>query len=590
MGGIAAIAPVPKPADEATVLKVLQELDAGFGPMAGAFQLGEFALWVGSGISGKAPSLGGIIARALEHLRIKAVDPATQAVYLQPFRIALTLGGYSIDAAEPHFPVPFDTWPNVVQQGIIDSLWTRYSVLLDIRIPGTENDYMLWDAVDVRAAFADPKPPQAAHLCIATLILEGALRQVASANWDGFIEAAVVRLGGTLAGNLQVVVDPNHLRDAPGKARLIKFHGCVVHATENPALYRKFLVGSTQQIAEWPHANFYAAIRGEVISLATNYRALMTGLSLQDGNLQAAFVAARQANPWPWPVTPQAHVFCENEIGNGQRQMLQAVYRDSYNNAIEAIETSALLQAWGEQVLIALVLKTLGGKFHALVQLAIGGGALAAEAAVITETLDGLRNHVAELAVGNRTAFVNQAIALWSRVLSLFRTGRLPERSDGYEILTMGSVDSIPNDHNAQATGLGELGIALALVERGRSDGRWTLASPVGLEVSGGSIVASGNRPGAEARSVFFARSAGIAISMEKKGAFANDNTIVIHADDMWKQMNGGEDELDSPRSLSRAPGRTGANGTQHICIGALLASENSVEQLANSFFAEFVL
>lgn len=589
-GGVAAILPAPKAADLATVLDVLKKLDAGFGPMSGAFEKGQFALWVGSGISREAPSLGGIIARALEHLRLKAIDPATQTVFLQPFRTALALGDYDISLAEPYFATPFETWPKAVREDIVSSLWNKYSALLDIRIPGTANDYMLWDAVDVRAAFANPKPPQAAHLCIAILILEGALREIASANWDGFIEAAVVRLGGALDGNVQVVVDPSHLRGTPGKARLIKFHGCIVHATDQPHLYRHFLVGSTQQIGEWPHAQFYAAIRGEVISLATNSRALMTGLSLQDGNLQAAFVAARQANPWPWPITPQAHVFCENAIGPGQRQMLQTVYRDCYNNAMDAIETSALLQAWGEQVLIALVLKTLGGKFHSLMQLAIGNGELAGDLPALNEAFDGLRNYVAELATGDRTSFANRAIALWSRALSLFRNGRLPDDPESYEILTMGSVDSIPNDQNAQAAGLGELGVALALLERGRKDGRWLLTGPIGPDLSGGAFVASGNRPGAEPRSVFFARTAGVAIALEKKGAFANDNTIVIHADDVWKQMKGDDGEVDSPRSRSRAPGRTGATATQHICIGSLLASGNSFARLSDTFVAEFVL
>src|SRR5262249_47974833 len=158
---------------------------------------------------------------------------------------------------------------------------------------------------------------------IAILILEGALQEIASANWDGFIEAAIEQLAGTIAGNLQVVVDPAHLRDAPGKARLLKFHGCIIHATEDPATYRKCLIARKTQLLKWPEEQATLAMRAEVISAATNLKAMMVGLSLQDVNLQSVFARACQTNPWPWPCAPkaQAHVFCENEIGEGQRQI-----------------------------------------------------------------------------------------------------------------------------------------------------------------------------------------------------------------------------------------------------------------------------
>src|SRR6516164_6074334 len=157
---------------------------------------------------------------------------------------------------------------------------------------------MLWEAV-VRNAFSDPAPSACEHLSIAILILEGAIQEIASANWDGFIEAAIEQLAGSIAGNLQVVVDPAQLRDAPGKARLLKFHGCTIHATDDPATYRNCLIASKSQILNWPEEQATAAMRAEVISAATNLKTMMVGLSLQDVNLQSVFVRARQANPWP---------------------------------------------------------------------------------------------------------------------------------------------------------------------------------------------------------------------------------------------------------------------------------------------------
>ncbi|MFN8734818.1 MAG: SIR2 family protein, partial [Hyphomonadaceae bacterium] len=424
--------------------------------MAAAFGNSAFALWVGSGISfGRAPDLGVIAARAVEFLRVKANDPLTQALFEPALREAIVASQTVVAAAEPYFAMPFADWPDEVKQPITDGLWNRYSNLLNVRIQNTEEDYILWNAVNVREAFSNPPPPGCAHFSIAILVLEGVLRDIASANWDGFIEAAVEQLAGGLAGNLQVVVDPAHLRDLPGKGRLIKFHGCIVHATQDEAAYRRFLVGSATQINAWPHQQFYAAIRNEVVSLATNHRALMTGLSLQDGNLQAAFNVARQANPWPWPCVPQAHVFCEGEIGAGQRLMLQTVYSGSYNNAINEIEESALLVAWGEQVLLALVFKVLADKFAALIDVALHGRELANDRAIITAALNRLRDAAAAHATGDRTVFVAQAISCWSRLLSLFRTGTLPKRPGGYEVLTSGTVGSIGQDQNARVACLG---------------------------------------------------------------------------------------------------------------------------------------
>lgn len=576
-------------ATNATVLDVLGKLDGAFAGMAKAFGNAEFALWVGSGISRRAPSLGGIIARALEFLRQKAINPDTRALFEPAFRSALGHSGLPVVGAETYFGEPLAAWPPEVRDPFIEGLWTNYSKLLNVRIEGTDEDYMLWDAVDVRDAFRNPPSPACEHLCIAILILEGALHQIASANWDGFIEAAVERLAGGLPGNLQVVVDPGHLRDAPGKARLIKFHGCVVHATQQPELYRQFLVGSITQIAQWPLVQFYAAIRGEVVSLATNHKALMTGLSLQDGNLQAAFVAARQANPWPWPCDPQAHIFCEGEIGDGQRQMLQTVYAGSYNNAIADIEGSALLEAWGEQVLLALVFKVLSTKFAAMIDLALEGRLLAADSAPLIAALDRLRDNIAARAVDDRTAFIENAIGHWSRAISLFRTGALPPRAEGYEVLSSGPVGGIAQDQNARIACFGELGVALSLLQQGVEDARWTLSPPIDDRPASGAISGTGTWDGAVPRPIFFARTAGVAIALQKSGAFANDNAIVIHADETWHLMQ--EASVgDSPRKVSRSPGRSGSMGTNHVSLARLLATETSAVGLAGRFVSDLSL
>jgi hypothetical protein len=55
-------------ADEITVRGVLAEFEAKFAPVADAVENGEFALWVGSGISRQAPNLGDLIERAFDYI------------------------------------------------------------------------------------------------------------------------------------------------------------------------------------------------------------------------------------------------------------------------------------------------------------------------------------------------------------------------------------------------------------------------------------------------------------------------------------------------------------------------------------------
>lgn len=266
-------------ANQISVREVLAKFDTEFAAMAHAVENGEFALWVGSGISRQAPNLGNLIGRAFDYVRERAIDPATAAAYRPALEEALDLA--EIDPATVHaqYVQPLAAWPQA--QEIVDRLWAKYSRVLDIRVAGKDADFILWDAVDIRRAFENPAPPAAEHLCIAVLILEGAIQTVASANWDGFIEAAVERLSNGVPGVMQVVVDPDQLRGPAGRARLLKFHGCIMHAAREPLIFRRFLIGSYTQIMGWPEAAEFAAMCNAVVGLATVQKTLVLGLSIQ---------------------------------------------------------------------------------------------------------------------------------------------------------------------------------------------------------------------------------------------------------------------------------------------------------------------
>ena len=287
------------------MVQVLNLLDGPFAAVSAAVERHGFALWVGSGISfGRAPSIGPMLERVLEHLRQRVDPDLADCKFRRALNEAIEMSGLKpARRSVLQFALPFANWPE--REDIIGGLSNRYSEVLDIRLQGESDDYLLWEAVDVRTTYGTLHDPDCEHLCIAMLVMEGGIIDIASANWDGLIEAAVRRLSGG-ARLVQVVVDPNHLRDPPARARLIKFHGCAVHCIEDPNTYRHCLIAARSQITFWDHNPVLTALRDELRTIATQSGALMVGLSLQDTNLQSLFAAARAALPWPWPSAPAA--------------------------------------------------------------------------------------------------------------------------------------------------------------------------------------------------------------------------------------------------------------------------------------------
>ena len=576
-------------ADQISVREVLAKYEAEFATTARAVENGEFALWVGSGISRNAPDLGDLIERALDFLRVRAIDTVTADIYRPAFDEALSLANVQAADMTGQFETPLAHWPE--RAAIIRDLWNKYSRVLDIRIKGEPADFMLWEAVDIRSAFADPALPAAEHLCIAILILEGAVGTIASANWDGFIEAAIGKLSPGADAVLQVVVDPNQLRGGAGRAKLLKFHGCIIHAAQHPEPFRPYLTGSHTQITEWPNEPKFAAMCNAVTDVATNQKSLVVGLSIQDSNLQSVFSKAKQVNPWPWPCEPQApgHVFCEDTIKEGQSDVLKIVYGDAYNDNVDAIHASTHLRAWGEQVLLAFVLKLIPDKLKKLMELALNEVAKASMTTEFATLLIGLRDHIADLAIGDRTAFTKAAIASWSRLLSLFRRGTLPANAEAYEVVSSSVPDKLAADQNAQANGLGRLGVALSLLQHGRVAGLWELAPSTAPEATAGALVARGTWPGAPERPLFLVKSATQAIALERNGAFANDIAIVVHADDAWHRIAGGGTGT-TVRRPSAAPGRIGRVRTTHVSLGILIEACDGAGALKERFVAEMTL
>jgi len=200
-----ALAPAPT-AVTISVRQALELLDGDFSALARGVAERRYAFWLGSGISrDRVDDLKSVIARILSFLRDR-VDHANPHC---PYRRALdeAVGHARLsaaDRAQADYTRPISEWP--IRDTLLVNLTQEYARVLDIRVAGQPDpDYLLWEAVDVRATFAPTTAvPDCEHICIAILVLEGVLPDVATANWDGLIEAAVDELTNDSATALRI--------------------------------------------------------------------------------------------------------------------------------------------------------------------------------------------------------------------------------------------------------------------------------------------------------------------------------------------------------------------------------------------------
>jgi hypothetical protein len=337
---------VPAPsASTISIRETLDLLDGPFAELAVGVAQGRYAFWLGSGISrNRVDDLKRVIKRVLTHLRDRIDTGATSCRFRRALEQALEYAQLSpTERAGVDLGRPLDEWISL--DIILQRLTREYARLLDIEVEGEPPDYILWDAVDVCRTFApDKAQPDCEHVCLAILASEGVVPDIASANWDGLIEAAVLELTDGADGVLQVCVQGEDLRDRSLRTRLLKFHGCAVRAGRDPVTYRPLLIARLSQITHWPVNAAYKAIRDQLINLAVTTRTLMIGLSAQDTNIQNIFAAAEATMPWTWPCHPPAHVFAEEKLGPDQQNLLKCVYRGAYASNGPAIEAGARIR------------------------------------------------------------------------------------------------------------------------------------------------------------------------------------------------------------------------------------------------------
>jgi hypothetical protein len=266
--------------------------------------------------------------------------------------------------------------------------------------------------------------------------------------------------------------------------------------------------------------------------------------------------------------------------------VLKIVYGGSFNAHIDDIHAATFIRSYGEQLLIALTLKVVADKLARLMELTLQSLNLDHLVPSLGATLLTLRDAIADLAVPDRTHFVNAAIFLWSRMISIFRSGIIPASPDSYEFISSTSLGALQGDPNAFAVGLGRLGVGLSLLQQGQVENAWTLRPPLSTDLTSGVLTGRANRVDADDRPIFIVRSATETILLMRDGAFLSGQAVVIHGDDGWHTLAG----VKSARQVSRSPGRNGVVATTHVSLGMLLSQAIDTVSLQQQFAAGVML
>ena len=558
--------------------ETLALLDGKFARLAEAVAHDRYALWLGSGISlGRVAGVKMLIRKVLDFLQQQVVsgDPNCR------FRKALnaTLDIANVTPAERtaiDLGQPTAAWPGI--DSIEQRLAGSYSLFLDIGIDGEEDDFLVWEGIDIVNTYGDPTiEPDVEHLCLAVLALEGVASDMPSANWDGLIEKAIDKLTGGLARIVRCV-RPEDLREAELQARLYKFHGCAICARDDEATFRPLLIARRSQINSWIANGENDPLVTHLIDIAVRKPTLMIGLSAQDSNIQAIFAEARQSMAWPWPSTPPAYAFSEDQLGFDQQGLLRIVYKAGYTAATrDDIYDSALIQAYAKSLLAALSLHVICTKLKCLIDLA-PGSITVVDRSELKQGIVYLRDTIAKAASPITETLTRAAITLVARLLAMYREGAASPNSP-YGPITSQPIQHMVGDASLALTGMREFAVALGLLGRGSQSGQWALEPVDPTDATAGAL---NIKTAAGPTKLYLISSSHVALRLKLNGHLVDDeNAILIQSLDIAAPM------VRSPRG---AIGRKGKPGTREVSISQLLADAGDYDRLFLRFREELAI
>jgi hypothetical protein len=559
-----------------TVYEALQLLDARFLDFAAGVNRGEYALWLGSGISrDRVVGLNGVLRKVIEFLRTQVVAGDPNHAFRNALDDVLRQATLSPDEqSRVHYEVDSAQWPDI--ETILQRLAERYSHVLDITIRGEASDYLLWVAADFCQTFANQEP-DAEHLSIVIMVAEGVVPILASANWDGLLESAAGELG-LGAAIFRVCVTGEDFRGPLAAALLLKFHGCALRAIEDDAQYRPLLIARWSQIVNWAVNNAFTAMREELVGVAARMRTLMIGMSAQDPNIQNLFQLARQRTAWRWDASPPAHIFGTNEIGDDQKTVLRTAYGDpDYVANEQAILERSCFKAYGKPLLVALVLNLISDKLSKLLERVEMPSRQANDLQELSSGIRYLRDAISAGIGTDKRAFIRSLARHLSRAKAMLQEGRaLTENPIQYRPITDRPGHHIANDPNVVATGQCEAANALALLGLGMRDGHWELVLEDTFDRRAGVLRARSQLR--EARLMFAAHD-NADVRLLSEGAYSDndDDVVIVHS------MDPVERQTRSP--AKRLPG--GRLRPRHVAMGKLARECANLDDLRTLFRQE---
>jgi hypothetical protein len=551
-----------------TIAETLELLD---GPQKGfseGFQAGQYALWLGSGISReRVVGLDGVLSKLLENLRLRITGANCE--HARAFDAILGLAELKDDEkAQVDLARSVGSWP--IHDTLINRLWNKYSKVLGTEVQDQPFDYLLWDVLEFETTFK-AQMADAEHLAIAMLVLEGVVADLATANWDGLLEAAMVELGRPNE-TFRVAVTGDDLHGPPGIGTLYKFHGCANRAIANEAEYRSLLVAREAAVTHWAQNPRFRQMREQLRTLIARSRTLMIGLSGQDTNIQQLF----GANGWPWNSVPAPIVFADRELSDGQKSILEGAYQGDYEAHRDQIRRDATLPAFGKPLLLALLLRTMLGKLAALIDLLTWPGVGDSGKQSLVEGLKALERAAAQAGNTDRYECARTIAALMGRVTEHFLggpggTGRRP-----YSSLSAQPAHLMQQEPAVRFSGKPEAAAALGLIGQGIVADRWSVSVDDPEQPTSGALRLVA--PAAEAR-VFLAANDENINQLIASGAFdEKDDDVVVICSRKVK-----------PRQ-QRSPSkhwRTGEASPRYVGVSDLLDGAASFDEVQGRFNSE---
>lgn len=553
-----------------SVKETLDLLDGAFAGVSKGICQAEYAFWLGSGISReRVIDLNGVLAKLLDFLRVK-VTTAVDCAYKKAFDTIIDMAKPSDDDRKGiDLAKPVKDWP--CAKLLLERLWNQYSKVLAVEIPGHSSDYLLWVGLDFSHTFAS-QDPDAEHLAIGMLALEGVVTKLATANWDGLLEAAMGELGYP-KNVYRVTVTGDDLRGPAAAAILYKFHGCALRAIETEADYRPLLVARSAQITGWMSSPKFKIVRDQLEAMIQTSRTMMMGLSAQDENIKHLFGKVNANKGWKWTDQPTPIVFSANELGDDQKSLLSVAYGDDYEPNRDAICETARLQAYAKPLLVALLLQVLAGKLEVLAADANAPGLDDAERAVVKEGIKHLRDSAAAVGNGDRTGFVRFIAAALARARHQLQNGTSGAGVQQYFPIDDRPAHMMQGNIALASTGQREASVALGLIGLEHKDATWTTAIDDPADPRSGALRVTS---ASSAARVFLAANDDNITSLMEAGAFdeADDDVVVICSRKV------GERQQRSPRSSLR----DGSLGPRYVSFGPMLASATSLNGLRDDF------